>query len=549
MTQSFELEKLESWKKLAAHYEEVKQLHMCDLFSNDPRRFQKMSISESALLFDYSKNRVTEETIDLLVSLCKESGLVEGIEAMFEGKKINTTENRAVLHTALRDFSKRELLVDGVNVLPLVQMELEKVKSFTTRLHSGVFKGFTGKKIEHIVNIGIGGSDLGPVMVSEALKPYQVGPAVHYVSNVDSSHLVEALKKCDPEKTLFIIVSKTFTTQETMTNAGSARKWLINKLGSEDAVKNHFVAVSTNTQGVSDFGIDPNNQFVFWDWVGGRYSLWSTVGLSISLFVGFENFEKLLKGAEQADRHFRSQEFDQNIPVIMALLGIWYNNFFNAASHAILPYDQYLSRFAAYLQQADMESNGKSIDRNGNAVEYETGPIIWGEPGTNGQHAFYQLIHQGTKIIPCDFIGVIKSQNPFGDHQAKLFSNFLAQTQALLMGKSEAEVRIELEEKFSSEEIEKLIPFKVFKGNRPSNSFVLEELNPFNLGMLTAFYEHKIFVQGYLWNIYSFDQWGVELGKVLAKNILKDISSGEVSGSHDASTKALLNLYLSKSND
>ncbi|MEM7163175.1 MAG: glucose-6-phosphate isomerase [Bacteroidota bacterium] len=543
---NIDLENLKSWKQLKMHFEEMRGAQMRDFFEADPERFNKFSSSLESILFDYSKNRITENTKQLLVELAHEAKLKEAIEAMFNGAKINATENRAVLHVALRDFSKRTLDIDGINVLPLVQMELEKVKSFTSRVHNGLFKGFSGKEIKDIVNIGIGGSDLGPVMVCEALKTYQKGPNVHFVSNVDGSHIAETLKYCQPESTLFVVVSKTFTTQETMTNAQTAKDWILNFFKEDEAIKNHFVAVSTNSQGVSNFGIDPNNQFVFWDWVGGRYSLWSAVGLSISLFIGYDNFEALLKGAERADQHFRSASFEDNIPVLMALLGIWYSNFFETESHAILAYDQYLSRFAAYLQQADMESNGKSVDRNGKKVNHSTGPIIWGEPGTNGQHAFYQLIHQGTRIIPCDFIGVLKDHHQLGDHHDKLFSNFLAQTQALMKGKTANEVRNELAGKLSDEEIDEVLPFKVFEGNRPSNSIVLDELNPYTLGMLTAFYEHKIFVQGYLWNIYSFDQWGVELGKVLAKGILSDIKDREVSKTHESSTKNLLEKYLAK---
>ncbi len=535
MLKEFSLIDLVSWKALVTHFEEVKDLHMSSMFKEDDRRFQKFSIDQKDFLFDFSKNRITEKTFDLLCDLARETGVNEAIQAMFNGEKINVTENRAVLHTALRDFSEKDTKVDGESIKPWIKTELLKMKSFSESVITGKFKGFTGKKIERIVNIGIGGSDLGPVMVSEALKAYQCGPDISYVSNVDGSHLDEVLKRCDAETTLFIVVSKTFTTQETMTNASSAKSWLLEKLGSEKAISNHFVAVSTNAQGVKKFGINPENQFLFWDWVGGRYSLWSTVGLSVSLHLGYENFEKLLKGAHEMDEHFRTSELSKNIPVIMALLGVWYNNFFKADSHAVLPYNQYLHRFPAYLQQSDMESSGKSVDRNGKSVTYQTGPIIWGEPGTNGQHAFYQLIHQGTKLIPCDFIGVIEPKNKLSDHQDKLFSNFIAQSKALMKGRTLAEV-------------EQLNPssnsvFKVFEGNRPSNSIVLDKLTPFSLGKLIATYEHKIFVQGIVWNVFSFDQWGVELGKVLAGDILSEINSSLNSGNHDASTTALIERY------
>jgi len=535
MLKEFSLIDLVSWKALVTHFEEVKDLHMSSMFKEDDRRFQKFSIDQKDFLFDFSKNRITEKTFDLLCDLARETGVNEAIQAMFNGEKINVTENRAVLHTALRDFSEKDTKVDGESIKPWIKTELLKMKSFSESVITGKFKGFTGKKIERIVNIGIGGSDLGPVMVSEALKAYQCGPDISYVSNVDGSHLDEVLKRCDAETTLFIVVSKTFTTQETMTNASSAKSWLLEKLGSEKAISNHFVAVSTNAQGVKKFGINPENQFLFWDWVGGRYSLWSTVGLSVSLHLGYENFEKLLKGAHEMDEHFRTSELSKNIPVIMALLGVWYNNFFKADSHAVLPYNQYLHRFPAYLQQSDMESSGKSVDRNGKSVTYQTGPIIWGEPGTNGQHAFYQLIHQGTKLIPCDFIGVIEPKNKMSDHQDKLFSNFIAQSKALMKGRTLSEV-------------EQLNPssnsvFKVFEGNRPSNSIVLDKLTPFSLGKLIATYEHKIFVQGIVWNVFSFDQWGVELGKVLAGDILGEINYSLSSGNHDSSTTALIERY------
>jgi len=534
-----------SWADLKEHYQNVKTAEMKHLFEKNPDRAKQLSVEFDDLLFDFSKNRITSETIGLLIQLAEQCGVKEGIKAMFSGLRINQTENRAVFHTALRSLDQSEVILEGENVKPLIDRELMKVKDFSEDVISGKFKGFTGKKIENIVNIGIGGSDLGPVMVCEALKPYKIGPEVHFVSNVDSSHLSEVLKRCNAETTLFIIVSKTFTTQETMTNADSARNWLLSALGSEKSIANHFVAVSTNEEGVKDFGINTENQFLFWDWVGGRYSLWSSVGLSISLMVGYENFRELLKGANASDRHFQTEDLGKNIPVLMALLGIWYNNFFEADSYAVLPYDQYLSRLPAYLQQADMESNGKSVDRNGKAIGYETGPIIWGEPGTNGQHAFYQLIHQGTKLIPSDFIGVVNSQNPLSDHQDKLFSNFLAQTEALMKGKTAEEVKEELKH-LNAQELEKIIPFKVFKGNIPTNSIVLDKLTPFALGKLIALYENKIFVQGLIWNVYSFDQWGVELGKKLAKRILSEISSGEESKAHDSSTNSLMGHYLGR---
>ncbi|MFK7756700.1 MAG: glucose-6-phosphate isomerase [Flavobacteriales bacterium] len=535
---------LASWAKLKEHAQKIGGQHMKDMFSSDPERFTKFSVLDEEFLFDYSKNRMTEETVSLLAELAEECELKESIQAMFSGQIINATEGRAVLHTALRNFSNRDVEVDGKSVMPLVRAELQKVKDFSELIISGKHRGFTGKRIEKVINIGIGGSDLGPAMVSEALKPFQIGPDVSYVSNVDGTHLAEALKNAKPESTLFIIVSKTFTTQETMTNAQSAKDWLLEALGSQKAVKHHFVAVSTNQEKVEEFGIDANNQFLFWDWVGGRYSLWSAVGLSVAIHLGYPNFENLLKGAHAADEHFRTSSFSQNIPVLMGLLGVWNSNFFEAHSHAVLPYDQYLHRFPAFLQQADMESSGKSVDRNGAKVNYQTGPIIWGEPGTNGQHAFYQLIHQGTRLIPCDFIATVHSHNPLSDQHEKLFSNFIAQSEALMKGKTEEEAKSELREIMASEEADRLLPFKVFKGNSPTNSILLNKLTPYTLGKLTAFYEHKIFVQGVIWNIFSFDQYGVELGKVLAKDILKDINAGLAVSSHDSSTNGLLNHFL-----
>ncbi len=533
---------LESWKELEAHFQSMKEVHMRDMFLNDASRFDRFSIFNEELLFDYSKNRIDDKTLTLLVRLAEEIGLSQGISSMFSGEKINQTEQRPVLHTALRNFSEREIYVDGFPVMSDVKVELEKVKLFSEKVISGKFKGFTGKKIDRIVNIGIGGSDLGPKMVCEALRPYQVGPEVNYVSNIDGMHLSQVLKSCSAETTLFIIVSKTFTTQETMTNANSAKKWLLNALGSEKAVRHHFVAVSTNSEAVVDFGINSENQFIFWDWVGGRYSLWSAVGLSIAIHLGYENFEKLLQGAHSADEHFRTTELNKNIPVIMGLLGVWYTNFFQSHSHAVMPYNQCLNMFPSYLQQGDMESNGKSVDRNGNKVNYETGPIIWGKPGTDGQHSFFQLIHQGTKLIPCDFISVIHSQSDLQEHQDILFSNFIAQSEALMTGKTSREVKTEdFKQDASSTSLE---PYKVFEGNKPCNAIVLDRLSPYNLGKLVAFYEHKIFVQGCIWNIFSFDQWGVELGKAFAKKILNEITVKEGHLEHDSSTNFLIQHYI-----
>ncbi len=527
-----------AWKALQDHYDGIRGVHLRELFSNDEGRFQKFSETFEDILVDYSKNRITSETKAMLMALAEECKLDEAIAAMFAGEKINGTENRSVLHIALRNFSGRPIFDGDKDVMPEVQGVLEKMERFSSRIISGEWKGFTGKPIRHLVNIGIGGSDLGPVMVTEALRPYRQGKMdVHFVSNVDGTHLAETLKKVDPEETLFIIASKTFTTQETMTNAHSARDWFLESGGTEMDVSKHFVALSTNRDGVVAFGIDPENMFEFWEWVGGRYSLWSAIGLSIACYIGFSNYYELLSGAHAMDEHFRTKPFDQNIPVILGLLGIWYNNFFGCETHAILPYDQYMHRFAAYFQQGDMESNGKSTDRNGNPVTYQTGPIIWGEPGTNGQHAFYQLIHQGTKIIPCDFLAPAVSHNPIGDHHVKLLANFFAQTEALMNGKTEAEVRAEIGDN------EFLIPFKEFSGNRPTNSILFRKLTPRTLGSLVAMYEHKIFVQGVIWNIFSFDQWGVELGKQLAKKILPELENDETVSSHDESTNGLINAW------
>lgn len=534
----------ESWKALQDHFAQ-NDFELRTLFQYNPERFKQFSIKREQYLFDYSKNLADTRTMELLINLAEECQLKEAINAMFSGEKINETEGRAVLHTALRDFSDREIVVDGKNIKPQIKKVLEQMKSFSEKIISGEHRGFSGKEITDVVNIGIGGSDLGPVMVCSALKHYKTRLNVHFVSNVDGNHIAEVLKNLNPETTLFIIASKTFTTQETMTNAASAKDWFL-KLGSQQDVAKHFVALSTNTELVKKFGIAEANIFEFWDWVGGRYSLWSAIGLSIVLAVGFQNFEDLLKGAFESDEHFRNTEFKENIPVLMGLLGIWYRNFYGASTCAVLPYSQYLDRFPAYLQQGDMESNGKCVDRNGEFVEYETGPIIWGEPGTNGQHAFYQLIHQGTELIPADFIAYVKSCNKVSDHQEKLLANFFAQTEALAFGKDEDEVEAELKASGKSEEeIDRLLNFKIFQGDTPTNSFLFKELTPFTLGQLIALYEHKIFVQGVIWNIFSFDQFGVELGKVLAGKILPELqTAGEVT-SHDSSTNGLINYFKS----
>ncbi len=538
-------ETTQSWQNLEDHFAQ-NDFDFRSLFQQNPNRFNDFSIKRPGYLFDFSKNLIDQETLNLLLKLAEETQLKSAISAMFEGQKINETEDRAVLHTALRDFSDDEILVDGENIKPGIKKVLDQMKTFSTKVISGQHKGFSGKEITDVVNIGIGGSDLGPVMVCSALKHYKTRLNVHFVSNVDGNHIAETLKKLDPETTLFIIASKTFTTQETMTNAASAKEWFLKK-GSQDDVAKHFVALSTNTKSVKEFGIAEENIFEFWDWVGGRYSLWSAIGLSIALAVGYENFEQLLKGANETDTHFRTADFKENVPVIMALLGIWYRNFYGAGTYAILPYSQYLDRFPAYLQQGDMESNGKSVDRNGNYVEYETGPIIWGEPGTNGQHAFYQLIHQGTELIPADFLAYAKSCNKVSDHQDKLLANFFAQTEALAFGKNADEVKTELfAAGKSEEEIEKLLNYKVFAGDSPTNSFIFDELTPFSLGQLIALYEHKIFVQGVIWNIFSFDQFGVELGKVLAGKILAELGGENPVNTHDSSTNGLMNYYKAK---
>lgn len=534
----------QAWQKLEVHFLLMQASHMRDLFAEDPKRFEKYHLQFEDILIDYSKNLITEETKQLLLELADEMELASAIEAMFKGEAINRTEQRSVLHVALRNQTNTPVLVDGIDIMPEINNVLQQMKAFADQITSGNWKGYTGKPITDIVNIGIGGSDLGPYMVTEALRPYAKKIQPHFVSNVDGTHIAETVKHLNPETTLFIIASKTFTTQETMTNAETARQWFLDTTQGQGNVAKHFVAVSTNQQEVVKFGISPDNMFVFWDWVGGRYSLWSSIGLSIACTIGFDNFISLLEGAHAMDQHFRKEPFEKNAPVILALLGIWYNNFYGAASEAILPYDQYLHRFAAYFQQGNMESNGKSVDRNGKPVGYQTGPVIWGEPGTNGQHAFYQLIHQGTKLIPCDFIAPVISHNPLGDHHVKLLSNFFAQTEALMKGKTFEEAETELKQSgMDKDSIAYHTPYRVFDGNKPTNSILCKQLTPRTLGSLIAMYEHKIFVQGVLWNIFSFDQWGVELGKVLAKKILPELSSAEEITSHDASTNGLINYF------
>ncbi|MDP7530018.1 MAG: glucose-6-phosphate isomerase [Candidatus Scalindua sp.] len=535
----------QSWKNLVDHYKEMKNIHMKDLFVNDPDRFNKYSIRFNGILVDYSKNIITEDTLKLLLRLTDDVGLRDALNKMFNGERINETEDRAVLHTALRNRINIPVCVNDKNVMPEVNAVLSKMKDFSEKIISGEWKGFTDKKITDIVNIGIGGSDLGPVMVTECLRPYaKDGLEVHFVSNVDGTHITETLKRLNPETTLFLIASKTFTTQETMTNAFEAREWFLKCAKDHAYVAKHFVALSTNIEKVEEFGIDKDNMFVFWDWVGGRYSLWSAIGLSIACYIGYENYAELLQGAFEMDSHFRETPFERNIPVILALIGIWYNNFFGAQTEVILPYDQYMHRFPAYFQQGNMESNGKSVDRNGNKVNYQTGPIIWGEPGTNGQHAFYQLIHQGTKMIPADFLAPAISHNRIGEHHNILLSNFFAQTEALLNGKTKEEVTEELKrDGRSDDEIRKLYPHKVFEGNRPTNSILFNKLTPRALGSLIVMYEHKIFVQGVIWNIFSFDQWGVELGKQLAKKILPELGDDKQVDSHDSSTNGLINTF------
>ncbi len=536
---------LPAWQALAAHYQQVKTMHMRDLFAQDGQRFATFSRQFDDILFDFSKNRITRETFALLLKLAEEVGLAQQIEAMFSGAKINNTEQRAVLHVALRNRADRPILVDGQDVMPGVTAVLQQMRQFSDAVRAGDWRGYTGRPMTDVVNIGIGGSDLGPKMVVRALTPYvQSGLRFHFVSNVDGTDIAEVLKQVHPQTTLFLIASKTFTTQETMANAHTARAWFMQQAGDETAVAHHFVALSTNRTAVTAFGIDPANMFAFWDWVGGRYSLWSAIGLSIAIAIGMDNFTALLAGARAVDEHFRSTPFADNIPVIMALLGVWYNNFFGAQSHAILPYDQYLSLFPAYLQQGDMESNGKHVTKEGQTVNYETGPIIWGQPGTNGQHAFYQLIHQGTKLIPCDFLAPIHSHNPLGEHHTLLLSNFFAQTEALMKGRTTAEARAELlMQGVSGDRLELLAAAKTFPGNKPTNSILFHKLTPATLGKLIALYEHKIFTQGVIWGVNSFDQMGVELGKQLANAILPELrQEGEVQ-THDSSTNGLINYY------
>jgi glucose-6-phosphate isomerase len=535
-----------AWSELQTLFDANTDMKISALFANDPERFKAFSRQfNDHLLVDFSKNLITEEIFTKLLALAEEVDLKGAIKAQFSGEKINVTENRAVLHSALRNRSNTPVFVDGENVMPKVNAVLEKMKGFCAKVHSGEWKGYTGKAITDIVNIGIGGSDLGPFMVTEALRPYKVeGIDAHFVSNVDGTHIVETLAKVDPETTLFLVASKTFTTQETMTNAHSAREWFLNFAQDEAFVAKHFAALSTNASAVSEFGIDVDNMFEFWDWVGGRYSIWSAIGLSIALTIGFDNYEALLGGAHEMDKHFAETDFENNIPVILAVIGVWYNNFHGAESETILPYDQYMHRFPAYFQQGNMESNGKCVDRNGESVDYQTGPIIWGEPGTNGQHAFYQLIHQGTKLIPCDFIAPAVSHNPVGDHHAKLLSNFFAQTEALAFGKSKETVEAEFAAAGkTTEEVAHLVPSKVFAGNNPTNSILVNKITPQTLGQLIAMYEQKVFVQGVIWNIFSFDQWGVELGKQLAGQILPELTTADAVDSHDSSTNGLINAW------
>ena len=534
-----------SWKALQAHHGEIAGQAMRDLFAADPERFAKFSLRFEDILVDYSKNRVTDETMRLLLALAAEAGLKNWTERLFTGQKLNITEGRAVLHIALRNRSSRPILVDGKDVMPEVNRVLKQMREFSEAVRNGTWKGYTGEAITDVVNIGIGGSDLGPVMVTEALKPYgKPGLNVHFVSNIDGTHIAETVKNLRRETTLFIVASKTFTTQETITNAQTARSWFLEAAGDPKTVARHFVALSTNAEEVSRFGIDTKNMFEFWDWVGGRYSLWSAIGLSIAVYIGMDNFESLLEGGHAMDEHFRTAPIEKNLPAILGLLGVWYNNFFDAQTHAILPYDQYLHRFPAYFQQGDMESNGKGVTRDGTAADCSTGPVIWGEPGTNGQHAFYQLIHQGTKVVPADFIAPIETHNPIGEHHQILLSNFFAQTEALMKGKSEAEVRAELTAQgFSGDALQALVPHKVFTGNRPTNSILVKRVTPRTLGSLIAMYEHKIFTQGIIWNINSFDQWGVELGKQLAKAILPELAGSAAVATHDSSTNGLINHY------
>jgi glucose-6-phosphate isomerase len=534
-----------SWKELTEHHLAIAPILMRDLFAQDGDRFRRFSLRQDDLLLDFSKNRITEKTMALLWALAREAGVAAMRDRLFAGEPINLTEGRSVLHVALRNRGNRPIQVDGADVMPEVNRALEHMRSFSEAVRGGAWTGFTGKPIRAIVNIGIGGSDLGPVMVTEALAPYRRADLdLHFVSNVDGSHIAEALKRVDPETTLFLVASKTFTTQETMTNAHSARRWFLQHAKDPKHVAKHFVALSTNAKEVAQFGIDPANMFVFWDWVGGRYSLWSSIGLPIALAIGFQNFERLLDGAFEMDEHFRATPLEQNLPVTLALLGVWYNNFFGAETHAILPYDQYLHRFPAYFQQGDMESNGKRVTRDGRAVTYQTGPVIWGEPGTNGQHAFYQLIHQGTKLVPCDFLAAVETHNPLGQHHQLLLANFFAQPEALMRGRDETEARLELAgQGLTGNALDALLPHKVFPGNRPTNSLLYQKLDPKTLGRLIALYEHKIFVQGVIWNVNSYDQWGVELGKKLASAIVPELQTADDIATHDSSTNALINEF------
>jgi len=537
-----------AWQALQSHHEKLRHVHMRELFADDPQRYARFSRTFNDVLLDYSKNIATAETMALLMDLARQADIRGWTEKMFRGDPINVTEDRAVLHVALRNRDNHPIYAGGADVMPKVNAVLAQMREFSERVRSGAWRGYSDKPLTDVVNIGIGGSDLGPVMVTEALKPYgRDGLRPHFVSNVDGTHIAETLRTLDPATTLFIIASKTFTTQETLTNAHTARAWFLEHAQDEAAIAQHFVALSTNAKAVAEFGIDTANMFEFWDWVGGRYSLWSTIGLSIVLSIGMDNFEELLSGAHEMDKHFRDAPLEQNLPVILALLGVWYNDFFGAETHAILPYDQYMHRFPAYFQQGDMESNGKRVTRDGAAVDYATGPVIWGEPGTNGQHAFYQLIHQGTRLIPCDFLAPIDSHNPIGDHHRILLSNFFAQTEALMRGKTSEEVRAELGAAgMGTDEIARLLPHKVFPGNRPTNSILFQQLDPRTLGTLIALYEHKIFVQGIIWQINSFDQWGVELGKQLAKAILPELVDEHLISAHDASTNGLINYYKSR---
>ena len=536
-----------AWQALTDHFFEIRDRHMRELFAEDPGRFGRFSLRFGDLLLDFSKNRITEETFALLLDLARECDVKGWIRRMFAGDPINFTEQRPVLHVALRNRSNRPIRVNGENVMPAVNAVLERMRAFSEAVRNGDWRGFTGEAITDVVNIGIGGSDLGPQMVCRALTAHaEGGPRAHFVSNVDGSHIAGTLRELSPETTLFIVASKTFTTQETLTNARTARTWLVEEFGDEAAVARHFVAVSTNAEAVRAFGIDPENMFGFWDWVGGRYSLWSAIGLPIALHVGMDRFEELLAGAHAMDEHFRTAPLAENLPVVLALLGIWYINFFGAETHAILPYDQYLDRFPAYFQQGDMESNGKRVDREGRVVDHATGPVVWGEPGTNGQHAFFQLLHQGTRLVPADFLAAAEPAHPIGDHHRILLSNFFAQTEALMRGRTEAEARAELQAQgLSGEALERLLPHRVFPGNRPTNSILYRRLDPRTLGSLTALYEHKIFVQGVIWNINSFDQWGVELGKQLAGSILPELEGPGPVATHDASTNGLINHYKS----